>query len=149
MPKKSKEGVSISISRIPSFGEQLGFLGSYGRRVNEDYIIPEPKDPFVKSEGLHPCSVVPSVDEGKILTVVYRKPVTTINPVPDDELFRESARAFDQQVVKRHIVPRKGRIYYGNNRWFADEGSPEGMYATLIFPKELIDKVVLLVDMEQ
>ena len=145
MPREKTKGVNVTIRGLSNIGGQLEHEFAFGRRVNEEYVIPtDHTDKFISAEGLYPCSVVPGYDLGKTLTVVFRKPITYVNPNPDELLFKESMRGFDQAVVKRHIVPKKGKIYYGESEWIHDS-SPEGMYPTLIFRKELVGKIVTLI----
>ena len=143
MPKRVVKGIDVRISEMPNLAGQLRSDFAFSRRVNEEYVVPSPRDSMVEAEGLHPCVVVPEYDLGKTLAVIYKKPMTYLNPAPGDLLFKESARGFEQEVVKRFIIPKEGKMYYSESEWMHDT-SPEGLYPTLIFPKELVGKVVTL-----
>jgi hypothetical protein len=143
--KEKPARIDISISKIPNFEGQYAHKFAFERRVNEEYVIPtDPRDKFISKEGFYPCAVVPEYLKGKALTVFYTKPIIFLNPRLDGELFKESFRGFDQTVVERHIVPSKSKQYYNESEW-TNDGSPEGLYPTLIFPRELTGKVVTLI----
>jgi len=143
--KEKRAGINLSIRRLQDFEGQFAHTFSFDRRVNEEYIIPtDSGDKFVSIEGLYPCAVVPEYDCMMVLTAVYKKPIIYLAAKPEEILFKESFRGFEQTVVKRHIVPRKGKMYYSESEWTSDS-SPEGLYPTLIFPRELVGKVVTLI----
>lgn len=145
MIKERRFKIDISIRKLQEFEGQFTHMGSFGRRVNEEYVIPmTSNDKFVSAKGLYPCAVVPEYFNSKVLTVVYNKPIINLTRRPEDELFEESVRGFEQMVVERHLVPKKGKMYYSESSWTTDD-SPEGRYPTLIFPKELVGKVVTLI----
>lgn len=144
MRKEKRAGIDISIRALENFNGQFSPYFPYTRRVNEEYVIPtEPNDKLVTVKGLYPCSVVPYYHLGKTLNVVYRKEIVYLNSDEKDMLFKEVFRGFEQKVLERRVVPRKGKIYYSETEWATDT-SPAGLYPTVIFPKELIGKVVML-----
>lgn len=141
---RTGRGIDIQIQGIKELEGQLVFGSSFQRRVNEEYIIPESDDPFCKEEGLYPCSVVPEYLNGKALIAVYIGRIVNITPAKKEELFEENIRGFEQKVMKRHLDPRRGRMYPSETSWYVDD-SPKGLYTTLIFPKHLTGKMVTLV----
>jgi hypothetical protein len=141
---RTGRGIDIEIHWIKELEGQLVFGSSFQRRVNEEYIIPETDDPICKEERLHPCSVVPEYLNGKALIAVYIGRIVNITPVKKEELFEENIRGFEQNVMKRHLDPSRGRMYTSETSWYVDD-SPEGLYTTFIFPKYLIGKMVTLV----
>jgi hypothetical protein len=149
MKKEKRHGLDISISALPNFNGQFSHTFPYNRRVNEEHVIPtDPNDKLITVEGLYPCAVVPCYDLNKTLSVVYRKEIIYLNTKEKDMLFKEVFRGFEQKVVERHIVPKKGKMYYSETEWTKDSTSPAGLYPTVIFPKELIGKVVTLNNQE-
>jgi hypothetical protein len=143
--KERHARIDISIRKIRDFEGQYIHKSAFERRVNDEYVVSvDPQDKFVTKVGFYPCAVVPEYLKGKTLTVVYEKPIVFLNPRPDEELFKESFRGFDQTVAERRIAPNKSKIYYSESEWASDT-SPEGLYPTLIFPRELIGKVVTLI----
>ncbi len=141
--------VRVEIRNMPDINGQFSRSMAYERRVSEEYVIlGSQPDAYVSKEGIYPCSVVPSYDLGKTLTVVFRSRTIDLNPDPDSHLFKESVRGFDETVVERHIVPSKGRLYYSETEWMESD-SKEGTYPTLIFQKGLVGKVVTLFSQKQ
>jgi len=140
-----KGSVNLSILRIQNIEGQVIFGSSFERRVNEEYIIPrESSDLFVNKEGLYPCSVVPRYLDGNTLSVVYKAQIVCLNLGEEEKLFEKNIQGFEQKVVERYIVPRKGRMYFSESEWRVDD-SPEGLYTSLIFPKYLVGRLVTLI----
>lgn len=142
--KKGIKNISIQIdeiSKIPGFK----FTSAFERRVDENYIIPRKdfNDSFIKREGLYPSSIIPRDYKDERLKVIYEKEMIDINPNPKEK-FKETVAGFKQKATERYVIPKKSRVYYDKNKYI-DDGSPEDLYVTLIFPEEQIGEVVTII----
>ena len=133
--------IRLKIREIPRI---KGFdrLESFRRRVDEDYIVPQGNinDSFVEEEGLYSCAVIPKYSVNRKITVVYKTGV-----IVDCEKELEEIRGIEQVCMERYLIPSKGRSYYGENKYYMGDESPDGLYPTLIFSDGLIGKSVIII----
>jgi len=132
--------IRISIVKMPRL-KGIHYLESFGRRIGEDYIVPQDNidDPFVREEGLHPCTVVPKYCIGKELIVLSKR-----NLIRDGNIVEEISGS-KQICIKRYLIPKKSKTYYSETDYIPD-GSPSGLYPTLIMQDGLIGKKVIIID---
>jgi len=124
---------------------QLRPISAFKRRCDEDWIVPQvgQDDPFVDEEGLYPSVVVPKYTLGENLVIIYKAEIISAEQPGNDD-FKPEYMGFNQEVRNRFVVIRKSKSYYNESSLVTDN-SPDGFYPTLILPKSLIGKEVILI----